>query len=75
VYVQIFLTDQCVSNNCVGQQVTIGQLTEICRRQRRGSRKPPWIEDEEDRRFTGYESVQEALDAMDVDCKKVRGRA
>jgi len=53
------------------EQVTIGQLTEICRRQRRGSRKPPWIEDEEDRRFTGYETVQQALDAIDVDVKKV----
>ena len=51
-------------------QVTIGQLTEICRRQRR-HRKPPWIEDEEDRRFTGYQSVADALDAMDVDVKKV----
>ena len=50
-------------------QVTIGQLTEICRHQRR--RKPPWIEDEEDRRFTGYHSVTEALEAMDVDVKKV----
>jgi len=51
-------------------QVTIGQLTDICRRQRR--RKPPWIEDEEDRRFAGYQSVTEALEAMDVDVKKVR---
>jgi len=51
-------------------QVTIGQLAEICRHQRR--RKPPWIEDEEDRRFTGYQSVTEALEAMNVDVKKVR---
>jgi len=50
-------------------QVTIGQLTEICRHQRR--RKPPWIEDEEDRRFTGYQNVTEALEAMNVDVKKV----
>jgi len=50
-------------------QVTIGQLTEICRHQRR--HKPPWIEDEEDRRFTGYQSVTEALEAMNVDVKKV----
>jgi len=51
------------------RQVTIGQLAEICRHQRR--RKPPWIEDEEDRRFTGYQSVTEALEAMNVDVKKV----
>ena len=51
--------------------MTIGQLAEICKHQSR-RRKPPWIEDEEDRRFAGYQNVTEALEAMSVDVKKVR---
>ena len=34
--------------------------------------KPPWVEDEEDRVFEGYENVVEMLEDTDVDTKKVR---
>jgi len=51
-------------------QVTIGDIVEICRRVEQ-SCKPPWIEEEEDRRFVGYNNVMEALESMDINVGKV----
>lgn len=51
-------------------QVTIGDMIEVCRRPE-SQHKPPWIEDEEDRRFVGYHDVSEALESMDISVRKV----
>lgn len=50
-------------------QVTISELVEICKKPLK--RKPPWVEDEEDRRFAGYKEIDDALENMEVDIKKV----
>lgn len=34
--------------------------------------KPPWVEDEEDRVFTGYTDIVELVEDLGVDIKKVR---
>jgi hypothetical protein len=51
--------------------VTIGDMIDVCRREEQ-SYKPPWIEEEEDRRFVGYNNVIEALESMNINVRKVK---
>jgi hypothetical protein len=53
--------------------VTIGDMIDVCRREEQ-SYKPPWIEEEEDRRFLGYNNVTEALESMNINVRKVKSR-
>ena len=50
-------------------KVTVRELVNLCKKDR--PIKPPWVEDEEDRVFEGYESVVEMLEDTGVDTKKV----
>ena len=51
-------------------KVTTKDLLMVCRKNQ--PVKPPWVEDEEDRRFTGYKSIREMLEDQNIDVKKVR---
>ncbi len=44
-------------------------LVELCKKER--AIKPPWVEDEEDRVFTGYQDIVELLEDTGPDVKKV----
>ena len=50
-------------------KVTVRELVNLCKKDR--PIKPPWVEDEEDRVFEGYENVVEMLEDIGVDTKKV----
>ena len=50
-------------------KVGIRDLVDICRKDR--VVKPPWVEDEEDRCFTGYLSMVDMLEDHGIDVKKV----
>ena len=49
--------------------ITIQDLLNICQKDK--VMKPPWIEEEEDKYFTGYKDLTEMLEDMNVDVKKV----
>ena len=49
--------------------MTVRELVNLCKKDR--PIKPPWVEDEEDRVFEGYENVVEMLEDIGVDTKKV----
>lgn len=53
----------------IQEHITIQDLLNICGREKLV--KPPWILDEEDKSFTGYNNLSEMLEDMDVDVKKV----
>ena len=52
-------------------KVSTADLLDICRREKQV--KPPWVEDEEDRCFIGYQNINQMLEDLGVDVKKVRG--
>ena len=50
-------------------EVSIVDLCQVCSILR--TPKPPWVEEDEDRNFTGYRNVTEMLEDMGIDCKQV----
>lgn len=60
---------EAIAKHDANGQVSIGELVAICRKSLK--KKPPWVEDEEDRRFAGYKEISEALENMEIDIKKV----
>ncbi|ELT95082.1 hypothetical protein CAPTEDRAFT_202967 [Capitella teleta] len=51
------------------EHITIQDLLTICQKEK--IVQPPWILDEEDKYFTGYESLTELLEDLSVDVKKI----